>query len=158
MDRSVSDQPAGTGLLRPVCSGPVCSTDTCCASGGMQAWDGKRGECGRGTEGGEGAGFGRTMAPCAARVQRGSRRVAELSHLTEDGAGELIGPTGALAFPPDRDVWPGGAKNVEGERPAARSNERRMVLPSMAITPVPVSPNPSRKRAKQPAKAAGSAR
>ena len=40
--------------------------------------------------------------------------------------------------------------------PAARSKERRIVLPSMATTPVPSWPRSSRKLAKQVAKAAGS--
>src|SRR3954454_5799121 len=38
-----------------------------------------------------------------------------LSHLAEDGSGELVAPSGALSFATDGDVGPGGAENVEGE-------------------------------------------
>ncbi len=44
------------------------------------------------------------------------------------------------------------------ERPAARSKERRSVLPSMASTPSPALPRSSRKASKVRAKAAGSSR
>ena len=42
---------------------------------------------------------------------------AGLSHLTEDGSSELIGPTGALSFPSDRDVRPGRSQDVERQLP-----------------------------------------
>ncbi len=61
-------------------------------------------------------------------------------------------------------IWPivirlSAAKAVttcSADFPAARSNERRIVLPSIATIPGPSWPRPSRKLAKQVAKAAGS--
>ena len=40
-----------------------------------------------------------------------------LPHLTEDGAGETIGPTRALPLSPPRDVWLCGVLDVEGKFP-----------------------------------------
>jgi hypothetical protein len=40
---------------------------------------------------------------------------ARLSHLAEDGSGELVGPTGSFSFASDGDVFSGGLEDVEGE-------------------------------------------
>jgi hypothetical protein len=66
-------------------------------------------------------------------------------------------PGGTAAWPStSRASQAKAVTTCSGDAPAAQSNDRRSVLPSIATTPRPSWPRPSRNRPKQAPKAAGS--
>src|SRR5665809_132892 len=48
--------------------------------------------------------------------------------MTDDGSSEGVGPSGALAFAADRQLWPGCAQHVEGETSEDREVFRAVIL------------------------------
>ena len=59
-----------------------------------------------------------SLFPHVSDPRRGQGKIyplAGLSHLTDDGSCEVVGPSGAFSFSSDRDFGSGAFENVEGE-------------------------------------------
>jgi hypothetical protein len=66
-----------------------------------------------------------------------------LSHLAEDGSGEGVGPSGALAFAADRDVWSGRAQDIEREAPTNVPTSAHLACRRSAIAMISLQPTTS---------------
>lgn len=98
------------------------------------------------------------------RRERSSRNVTSRTRCREFSIAQWA-RAAVISFSPSATAhWPmltrapvpKAVTTCRAERPAARSNERRKVLPSIASTPSPSAPRSSRKAAKARPKASGS--